>query len=335
MIPVALRPARWLLALRPARWLLAAVVALVPAIAVPPAAAAPRCSAGGVEVDLAGSGDTAAVSGHAAAACRSGARSRATRGQPRPFFTYELACSVDRARAAQGLCSTTLCTGGLFFAFRTLHRPEGGTEPAGSTCVSLAQARASPALTAADVFAAIRRVRLPPGTIRIAPSGRGLANLPTRLWLVGGTQPPVDLQLAGSVIHADFQPVSYRWTAMPKVATAGGDPHQPGGLRAGPAPAAASTEARGAGTVRGTFAASTQPDGAPPTRTVAASTQPGGRDGASAIVFTGRGEFVVSVLTTWSAAAFLDGRYVGQVDDLISTTSIAYPVAELRTALSD
>jgi hypothetical protein len=307
MIPIALRPARWLLA---------AVVALAPAIAVPPAAAA-RCPPGGVEVDLAGSGDTAAVSGHATAACRSGARSRAVRGQPGPFFTYELACSVDRARAAQGLCSTTPCTGGLFFAFRTLHRPDGGTEPAGSTCVSLARARASPALTAADVFAAIRRVRLPPGTIHITPSGQGLANLPTRLWLLGDTQPPVDLQVAGSVVHADFQPVSFRWSARPKVA-ASADPYEPGGLpaRSGGAPA--------------------QPGGAwTALRTVIAPARPGGQDGASAMVFTRRGEFVVSVVTTWSAAAFLDGRYVGQVDDLTSTASIAYPVAELRTALSD
>lgn len=280
MIPIALRAAGWLLA---------AVVALAPAIALPPAAVA-RCPAGGVEVDLAGSGDTAAVSGHATAACRSGTRFRAASGQPGPFSTYELACSVDRARAAQGLCSTTPCAGGLFFAFRTLHRPDGGTEPAGSACVSLAQARASPALDAADVFAAIRRVRLPPGTIHIAPSGRGLANLPTRLWLVGGTQPPVDLRLAGSLIHADFQPVRHRWTARPKVATTGGDPYQPAG--------------------------------------------PGGRDGASAMVFTRRGEFVVSVVTTWSAAAYLDGRFVGQVDDLTSTVSVPYPVAELRTALS-
>ncbi|HEX8860663.1 MAG TPA: hypothetical protein VGC06_16530, partial [Actinomycetes bacterium] len=249
----------------------------------------------GVEVDLAGSGDTAAVSGHAAAACRSGARPRAASGRPGPFFTYELVCSVDRARAAQGLCSTTTpCTGtgGLFFAFRTLHRPDGGTGPAGSACVSPAQARASPALTAADVFAAIRRVRLPPGTIHVTPSGRGLANLPTRIWLVGDTQPPVDLQVAGSVIHADFQPVSFRWNA------------QPGGARTAP-------------------------------RTVIGPARPGGRDGASAMVFTRRGEFVVSVVTTWSAAAFLDGRYVGRVDDLTSTASIPYPVAELRTALSD
>jgi hypothetical protein len=295
MIPIALRAARWLLA---------TVIALAPAIALP-AAAAPRCPAGGVEVDLAGSGDAAVVSGHAGAACRSGARFRAARGQPGPFFTDELVCSVDRARAAQGLCSTTPCKGGLFFAVRTLHRPDGGTELAGSTCVSLAQARASPALTAADVFAAIRRVRLPPGTIHIAPSGQGLANLPTRLWLVGDTRPPVDLQVAGSVIHADFQPVGYRWTARPKVAAAGDDPYQPGGLRAGPALA------------------------------IAGPARPDGQDGASAMVFTRRGEFVVSVVTTWSAAAFLDGRYVGQVDDLVSIASTAYPVAELRTALSD
>ena len=53
------------------------------------------------------------------------------------------------------------------------------------------------------------------------------------------------------------------------------------------------------------------------------------------MVFTRRGEFLVSVVTTWLATAYLDGRFVGQVDDLTPTASIRYPVAELRTALSD
>ncbi len=52
------------------------------------------------------------------------------------------------------------------------------------------------------------------------------------------------------------------------------------------------------------------------------------------MAFPRGGEFVVSVVTTWSATAFLDGRYVGQVEGLESTARIAYPVAELRTALS-
>jgi hypothetical protein len=51
-------------------------------------------------------------------------------------------------------------------------------------------------------------------------------------------------------------------------------------------------------------------------------------------VFAARGEFAVSVVTTWSAAAYLDGRYVGQVDDLSSTAQTSYAVAELRTSLS-
>jgi hypothetical protein len=139
------------------------------------------------------------------------------------------------------------------------------------------------------VFAAIRRVRLPTGAIRITPSGRGLANLPSRLWLVGDARPPVNLLLAGSTVHAEFQPVRYRWTIGP--------------------------------------------DGAGPW-TVPAGADSSGRDGEAAMAFPRGGEFVVSVVTTWSATAFLDGRYVGQVVGLASTARIAYPVAELRTALS-
>jgi hypothetical protein len=275
---------------RVACWLLAAMLALAPATVLPRAAAAAAsgCPVGGVEVDLAGSGDAAVVSGHATAGCHSGTRARLATGRPGAFFTDELACSVDRARAAEGLCSTTPCADGQFFALRTLHRPDGTTEPASSTCVSLNQARASPTLTAADVFAAVRRIRLPPGTIRISPSGRGLANLPTRVRLTGDVQAPVDLDLAGSVIHADFEPVGHRWSATLES----------------------------------------------PDRAQAASYQPGSRGGVATMVFTGRGEFAVSVATTWSAAAYLDGRYVGQVDDLSSTAQTSYAVAELRTSLS-
>jgi hypothetical protein len=272
-----------------------------PAVGGGPAVAG--CPVGGVEVDLAGSGDTAVVTGHAAAACRAAAwGSRPVRNSPRSYWTYEIACSPDHLRGGQGLCSATPCKG-RFFAFRTLHRPDGGTEPAGYSCVSLDRAAASPALTAADVFAAVRRVKLPPGAIHIAPSGRGLANLPSRLWLVGDALGPVNLRLAGSTVRAAFQPVQYHWTIRP------GDGRQVAGGRAA---------GRSSG---GTW-------------TVPATAGSSGRDGEAVIEFPGRGDFVVSVVTTWSATAFLDGRYVGQIEGLESTARITYPVAELLTALT-
>jgi hypothetical protein len=36
----------------------------------------------------------------------------------------------------------------------------------------------------------------------------------------------------------------------------------------------------------------------------------------------------------WAAEAFLDGRRVGQVDDLVSAAQTTYPVAEIRTILT-
>jgi hypothetical protein len=36
----------------------------------------------------------------------------------------------------------------------------------------------------------------------------------------------------------------------------------------------------------------------------------------------------------WAAEAFLDGRRVGEVDDLVSRAETTYPVAELRTVLT-
>jgi len=65
--------------------------------------------------------------------------------EPQPYFTYEVSCSTDRRAATEGLCSTTPCPDfGRFFAFRTIHRPDGSSEPAGFSCVSLEQAVATP-----------------------------------------------------------------------------------------------------------------------------------------------------------------------------------------------
>jgi hypothetical protein len=132
---------------------------------------------------------------------------------PQAYFTSEISCSTDRQAGSEGLCSTTPCPDfGRFFAFRTIHRPDGSSAPAGFECVSLEQAVATPGLTVADVFEAVRRVKLPGGEIGVEPGVRGLANLQSYFWLEGAEQGPVDLQVGGSTVHAEFRVLEYRWS---------------------------------------------------------------------------------------------------------------------------
>jgi hypothetical protein len=131
---------------------------------------------------------------------------------PQPFFTYEISCSTDRQAAAAGLCSTSPCPDfRRFFAFRTIHRRDGSSGPAGFSCVTLDQAVATPGVTVAQVFEAVRRVKLPGGEIGVEPEVRGLANLESFFWVEGATQPPVELQVGGSTVRAEFRVVEYRW----------------------------------------------------------------------------------------------------------------------------
>ena len=50
--------------------------------------------------------------------------------------------------------------------------------------------------------------------------------------------------------------------------------------------------------------------------------------------FERRGFYRVGVTVMWVAEAYLDGRRVGEVDDLVSGAETTYPVAELRTVLT-
>jgi hypothetical protein len=208
-------------------------------------------------------------------------------GKLGPYFTHEIACSSNRQAAAAGLCTSTPCSAaGQFFAFRTLHNPNGTTAPAGFQCVTLAQATPAPGLTTAQVFAAIRRVKLPGGQIGAVPQIRGLANLDSFFYLHGAAQPPVDLQVGGQVIHAEFRPMEYRWTF--------GDGQ--GLITTGPGTRSLDSEVRAA--------------------------------------FQRRGRYRVGVTVLWTAQAFLAGRRVGQVEELVSRAATSYPVAEIRTTLT-
>ena len=237
---------------------------------------------------LYGAADVATLAGQGTSKCPSeGLRLTGIKQQLQPYFTSEIVCSTDRQAAAEGLCSTTPCSdSGQFFAFRTIHRPDGSSGPAGFSCVSLEQAVATPGVTVAQVFEAVRRVRLPGGEIGVEPGVRGLANLQSFFWVEGVEQPPVDLEVGGSTVHAEFRVLEYRWSF------AGGDPL----VTRGPGSPGLESE------VRTTFAR--------------------------------RGFYRVGVTVMWAAEAYLDGRRVGEVDDLVSRAETTYPVAELRTVLT-
>jgi hypothetical protein len=274
---------RWVRALRILA--LSAVLTFPSKVASP--ALADECTGGFVRSSIAGEGNRVRLGLEGRNSGCGSSSSRTISYQPRPYFTYEVSCSPDRRAAGDGFCSTTPCSGsGRVFAFRTLHRPDGSSEPAGFSCVSLEQAVATPGVTIAQVFEAVRRVKLPGGEIGVEPGVRGLANLQSFFWVEGVEQPPVDLQVGGSTVHAEFRVLEYRWSF------GGGEPL----VTTGPGSPGLESE------VRTTFAR--------------------------------RGFYRVGVTVMWAAEAYLDGRRIGEVDDLVSRAETTYPVAELRTVLT-
>lgn len=249
-------------------------------------AEAVSCGESSVLGNLQGEDDRVRLSlGGISKRCASSVKARGNK--PQPFITHEIACSTDRQAAAEGVCSVTPCSDfGRFFAFATIHFPDGTSQPAGFNCIKLSQAVAQPGTTIAQVFEAVRRVKLPGGEIGVEPGARGLANLLSFFWVEGVEQAPVDLEVGGSTVHAEFRVLEYRWSfgdGEPLVTRGPGRP----GLES---------------EVRTTFAR--------------------------------RGFYRVGVTVMWAAEAFLDGRRVGEVDDLVSRAETTYPVAELRTVLT-
>jgi hypothetical protein len=244
----------------------------------PAPAGAPPCGLAAT-ASLYGSRDIATLAGQGGVDCRSDDLTPVGLQEPQPYFTHQIVCSTDRQAAVEGVCSATPCRDfGQFFAFRTIHRPDGTSAPAGFSCVSLDQAVANPRVTVAQVFEAVRRVKLPGGEIGVEPQVRGLANLVSYFWLEGANQPPVDLQVGGSTVHAEFRVVEYRWEFGE------GEPL----VTAGP--------------------------GTP------------GLDSDVRTTFPRRGFYRVGVTVMWVAEAWLDGRRVGEVDDLVSRAVTTYPV---------
>jgi hypothetical protein len=274
------------------RWIgsfivLACMIAVSMCTAVSSRALAEECPGGFVRSSIAGEGSRVKLGLESRAIGCGSPSVQEISVSPQPYFTYEISCSSDRQAATAGVCSTTPCPDfRQFFAFRTIHRPDGSSGPAGFSCVTLDQAVATPGVTVAQVFEAVRRVKLPGGEIGVEPEVRGLANLESFFWVEGATQGPVELQVGGSTVRAEFRVVEYRWDF------GGGEPL----VTEGPGRPGLGSE------VRTTF----------------------GR----------RGFYRVGVTVVWVAEAYLDGRRVGEVDDLVSGAETTYPVAELRTVLT-
>jgi hypothetical protein len=265
--------------------LLGLLAVVSPVLFLMPAHAANGCDEHPTFGNISGSLDTVVLSGAQAGQCTAGGSALPARMRPKPYYTEQIVCSTDLVQASEGLCSVTPCPT-AFFALRTLHLPDGRAEAAGFRCVTLEEAVATPGLTVAQVFEAVRRVKLPGGEIGVEPAVRGLANLESFFWVEGANRGPVDLQVGGSTVHAEFRVVEYRWSF------GGGEPL----VTEGPGSPGLESE------VRTTFAR--------------------------------RGFYRVGVTVMWVAEAFLDGRRVGEVDDLVSRAQTTYPVAELRTVLT-
>jgi hypothetical protein len=256
-------------------------------ISVAPDSAAQECSKGSLRGNLLTQGDRArlAINGSSYQCRTPSTRSAVVISGPE--YLFEILCDPNSDQGPGTLCSVAPCLqANRSFALRNIRFPNGNLEPAGYQCLNPRQAEVDQGITIAQVFSAIRSVRLPGGRIHGMPATRGLANLSSFFWVEGVSQEPVDLTIAGSALHAEFRVVEYRWTF--------------GNER--------SLVTRGPGTP--------------------------GLESEVSTTFRRRGVYPVGVTVMWTAEAFLDGRRVGEVDDLVSRAQTTYPVAELRTVLT-
>src|SRR5215211_7810401 len=178
------------------------------------AIAAQGCPRGSLRGNLISQGDQATLSIRSESyRCVPPTIERSGSAAVAPTYTFELLCNPNSDQGPKTLCSVAPCLqNNESFALRNRRLPDGRLEPAGFACLASNQASVSPGITIAQVFAAVRSVKLPGGSIHVVPASRGLANLKSFFWLEDASQAPVDLPLSGSELHAEFRVVEYRWS---------------------------------------------------------------------------------------------------------------------------
>jgi hypothetical protein len=178
------------------------------------AIAAESCPRGSLRGNLLSQGSQARLSIRSESyRCSPPATDRSGSAGSAPTYTFEMLCGPNSEQGPRTLCSVAPCLqNNQSFALRNRRLPDGRLEPAGFACLTSSQASVSPGITLAQVFAAVRSVKLPSGNIHVAPASRGLANLKSFFWLEGASQAPVDLAVNGFELHAEFRVVEYRWS---------------------------------------------------------------------------------------------------------------------------
>lgn len=151
-----------------------------------PYAVAAECSRGSLRGNILSYGNQAELSVRGRTyQCREPS-SQTTGRASGPVYTFEVLCDPDSEQGPGTLCSVAPCLqANQSFALRNIRLPGGQVNPAGFQCLDTTEAEAAPGLTLAQIFAAVRQVKLPGGEIHTTPATRGLANLKTFFW-VGG-----------------------------------------------------------------------------------------------------------------------------------------------------
>jgi hypothetical protein len=179
-----------------------------------PIVAADECRRGSLRGNLVSHGSEAklAINGSSYHCRVPSGSGKGTQGALGPVYLFEVLCNSNSDQGPGTLCSVAPCVqADKSFALRNILYPDGRTEPAGFQCLNPRQAEVNPGITFAQVFSAIRSVKLPGGRIHGTPATRGLANLRSFFWVDGVLQEPVELSIAGSVLYAEFRVVEYRW----------------------------------------------------------------------------------------------------------------------------
>jgi PKD domain len=158
-------------------------------------------------------------------------------GQPGDTrYTFEAVAPAAGGTAGPDPCAQA--GGQLVNVVRSQPDPGGGSTTTPLTaCLTrdlVALAAGSPAISAEQAAALLRRVTLPGGTIRVRPEASGLAGLDAQFWVDGAVQPPVELVIGSAVLEARFSISGYRWSfgdGTTVDTTPPGPPDRAGGIR--------------------------------------------------------------------------------------------------------